>query len=74
MKSGDLFQGKIKIDRNDINDGSVFIPKYDFEIRIIGSLNLNRSLHGDVAAIELLPETGKKSIKTQICRETKFNL
>lgn len=59
VKAGDLFQGKIKIDRNDINDGTVYIPKYDFEIKIIGSSNLNRALHGDIAAIELLPESCK---------------
>ncbi|KAL4471595.1 hypothetical protein ABPG74_008488 [Tetrahymena malaccensis] len=57
VKAGELFQGKLKIDRNDINDGTVFIPKYDFEIKIIGQSNLNRALHGDLIAIELLPES-----------------
>lgn len=59
VKQGDLFQGKIRIDRNDINEGSVFIPKYDFEIRLTGSSSLNRALNGDTVAIRLHPESSR---------------
>ena len=34
------------------------IGKYNLEVRIIGSKNLNRALNGDLVAIEFLPETG----------------
>lgn len=37
VKTGDAFQGKLKVDRNDINDAVVFVPKYDIEIKIQGA-------------------------------------
>jgi len=46
----------LKVDRNDINDAVVFVPKYDIEIKIQGAQNINRGLHGDLVAVELLPE------------------
>lgn len=65
IKQGDLFQGKIRIDRNDINEGSVFIPKYDFEIRLAGSQALNRALNGDTVAIRLHAETRKPTTRME---------
>lgn len=34
----------------------MFVPKYDIEIKIQGAQNINRGLHGDLVAVELLPE------------------
>ncbi|EGR33437.1 rnb family protein, putative [Ichthyophthirius multifiliis] len=56
VKSGDLFQGKMRIDRNNVNQGSIYINKLDIEIIVFEQKNLNRSLNGDIVVVEILPE------------------
>ena len=77
IKSGDIFQGKLFIDRNNNEDGiyyikilisflhigKIIISKFNFEIKIKGFNNLNRSLCGDIVAVQILPETGLKFFK-----------
>ena len=38
--------------------GTILLPKYGIEIKIIGTKNLNRSINGDIVAVKLLPENG----------------
>lgn len=43
---GQLIKGKLKFGRNTMNEATV-MSQYGFEIKIIGSENCNRAIHGD---------------------------
>ncbi|XP_061783117.2 exosome complex exonuclease RRP44 isoform X1 [Nerophis lumbriciformis] len=58
IKSGSFIQGTFKASRENYLEASVFIQKDDedsTEVLIQGLQNLNRAVHKDVVAVELLP-------------------
>lgn len=44
------------IDRTNTSEGKIIVRNFDFEIAIQGVQNLNRCFHGDIVAVEILPE------------------
>nr|XP_002132066.1 exosome complex exonuclease RRP44 [Ciona intestinalis] len=57
VKSGKFFQGKLGISRENYLEGKIITHGEDGkEILIQGRLNLNRAVHEDVVAVEMLPE------------------
>ena len=44
------------------------VRKYQIEVKIKGKININRSMHGDIVAVELLSEDcNKKKIFLLFC-------
>jgi len=59
LKSGRLFQGSFQASRDNYLEANVFLhdnEKYP-QLFIQGYKNLNRAVHDDIVAVELLPET-----------------
>ena len=56
VSNGQLFKGKIKFNRSNVLEARIFSFVLNREIIIRGSENINRSLEGDVVAVELLDE------------------
>ena len=63
IRTGELIRGKIAINRNNVEEATVR-TKFGFEIKIVGLKNLNRCIHGDFVAIELLDESEWLEAKT----------
>ena len=63
IRTGELIRGKIAINRNNVEEATVR-TKFGFEIKIVGLQNLNRCIHGDFVAIELLEESQWLEAKT----------
>lgn len=55
IKSGKYYQGKLNISRDNYLEATVFLHD-DGDILIQGRINLNRAVHQDLVAIEVLPE------------------
>jgi len=36
IKKGEIMKGKLKIERNNLDEGSIMVWKYNFEIKIYG--------------------------------------
>ena len=51
IKKGEIMKGKLKIERNNLDEGSIMVWKYNFEIKIYGKMNLNRAMSGDVVGV-----------------------
>lgn len=51
IKKGEIMKGKLKIERNNLDEGSIMVWKYNFEIKIYGKKNLNRAMSGDVVGV-----------------------
>ncbi|XP_071951446.1 exosome complex exonuclease RRP44-like isoform X2 [Antedon mediterranea] len=56
IKSGKYLQGTFHASRENYKEGSVNVQDQDKAVFIKGLSHLNRSVHGDVVAIEMLPE------------------
>ncbi|KAM3146946.1 hypothetical protein pb186bvf_001100 [Paramecium bursaria] len=56
IKQGLLFEGRLCVDRNDIKLAKISVRQFNFDIRIVGLQDQNRSLNGDRVAVQLLPE------------------
>ncbi|KAJ3157031.1 exosome catalytic subunit dis3 [Geranomyces variabilis] len=59
LRSGAFFQGKLSISQNNYLEGSVFaqVDKEERTVMIIGRKDLNRGIHGDIVALQMLPES-----------------
>ncbi|KYR01012.1 putative mitotic control protein [Tieghemostelium lacteum] len=61
LKSGSLFQGKIHVNQHNRDEAFIKIQNQTVtnsdKILIIGKKNINRSVHGDSVAVQLLPES-----------------
>lgn len=56
IKSGRYKQGTIQISRENFLEGNVFVEGQEEPVFVQGLLNLNRAVHGDLVAIEMLPK------------------
>ncbi|XP_033115744.1 exosome complex exonuclease RRP44-like [Anneissia japonica] len=56
IKLGKYLQGTFHASRENYKEGSVNIQDQEKAVFIKGLANLNRSVHGDVVAVEMLPE------------------
>lgn len=56
MQRGKLYHGVLKTSRNNYLEANVMVEGLEKSILIQGRQNLNRALHDDMVAIELLPE------------------
>lgn len=60
IKSGSLFKGKFSVSSNNTQEGTVSIPYsygYAGDIFIPDIKSRNRTIHGDLVAVQLLPES-----------------
>ncbi|TPX67862.1 hypothetical protein SpCBS45565_g03463 [Spizellomyces sp. 'palustris'] len=59
LRSGAFLQGKLSISANNFLEGSIFaeVDKEEKTVMIVGREHLNRSIHGDVVAVQLLPRS-----------------
>ncbi|KAI8821472.1 uncharacterized protein EV422DRAFT_43764 [Fimicolochytrium jonesii] len=57
LRSGAFLQGKIGISQNNFLEGSIFaeVDKEEKTVIILGREHLNRAIHGDIVAVQLLP-------------------
>ncbi|TPX37107.1 hypothetical protein SmJEL517_g00903 [Synchytrium microbalum] len=72
LNAGVLYKGKLNITTHNSLEGSVFGRKEnapELNITIVGRSNLNRAMHGDIVAVELLPESQWKSVATELVVE-----
>ncbi|KAA0201854.1 hypothetical protein HAZT_HAZT003168 [Hyalella azteca] len=57
LKRGELRQGVLRMSRSNCLEGSVMVEGLDEAILVQGRTHLNRALHDDVVALQLLDET-----------------
>ncbi|KAI8616572.1 hypothetical protein BC830DRAFT_1063292 [Chytriomyces sp. MP71] len=59
LKSGAFCQGSLQISYHNFLEGSIYtkIDGEDASVKLVGRLNLNRAVHGDIVAVKLLPQT-----------------
>lgn len=53
IKKGEIMKGKLKIERSNLEEGSIMVWKYNFEIKIYGKKNLNRAMNGDIVGAKI---------------------
>ena len=53
LAKGELFRGKIYVDRNMPENAKIMNNEYGIQIQINGYENMNRALNGDVVAVRL---------------------
>jgi exosome complex exonuclease DIS3/RRP44 len=72
LKSGRLYQGSYQASRENYLEATVFL--HDNEQRpqvfVQGMRNLNRSVHDDIVAVELLPEADWATPTSLVLEET----
>lgn len=56
IRNGTALKGKIAFNRNNIEEATVR-TNFGFEVKVVGIQNLNRAIHGDLVAVELLDES-----------------
>ncbi|GJJ08443.1 hypothetical protein Clacol_002659 [Clathrus columnatus] len=66
VKSGQLYQGYFNANPYNYLEGSVNVLSFHRPVLIIGREHMNRSVHGDVVAIEMLPESEWKSSAEEV--------
>ncbi|KYQ92675.1 putative exoribonuclease [Tieghemostelium lacteum] len=69
IKNGKVYQGIIRINMNNYKEGNVQCHSIEKDILVQGLENLNRSVDGDVVAVELLPEIEWQAPSTVILLE-----
>lgn len=79
IKSGLLLQGVLNVNPNNYLDASIFASitengvSVENKIIINGSMGINRAVHGDVVAVELLPKEEWKSDDAIVIQEEDEN-
>jgi exosome complex exonuclease DIS3/RRP44 len=56
IKSGALHQGHFSASAWNYLEGTVRVPALAQPVLLVGRASMNRAVHGDVVAVELLPE------------------
>ncbi|XKL62471.1 hypothetical protein PGB90_002304 [Kerria lacca] len=56
IKTGKLLHGSFQASKENFLEGQVNVEGYEKSILIQGYIELNRAVHGDIVALELLPE------------------
>ncbi len=76
LKSGRLFQGTFQASRENYLEANVFL--YDNEkypqVFVQGYRNLNRSVHDDIVAVEVLPESEWATPTSLVLEETEVDV
>lgn len=73
VKNGTLHQGIFNLSPYNYLEGSVHVPAFEKSLIILGREYINRSIHGDVVVIEVLPKDQWKAPSTKIVEEETLN-
>ena len=71
IKCGKLRQGVLKTSRNNYLEAQVMVEGMERSVLVQGRLNLNRALHDDVVALEILPESEWSAPSTVVIDQEK---
>jgi len=69
VKNGLLHQGIFNVSPYNYLEGSIRVPAFPKPLVILGRENINRSINGDVAVVEVLPKDQWKEPSTKIVEE-----
>ncbi|MCJ1308086.1 exosome catalytic subunit dis3 [Agyrium rufum] len=73
IKAGNLHQGVFNVSPYNYLEGSIRVAAFDRPLVILGRENSNRSVHGDVVVVEILPKFQWKAPSTKIIEEEALN-
>jgi exoribonuclease R len=59
IKQGNLFQGKIMFQPNNLNSANVKVYLFDKDVIVDNPERINRAYHGDIVCIEIFDEKSK---------------
>ncbi|EEB08834.1 3'-5' exoribonuclease subunit Dis3 [Schizosaccharomyces japonicus yFS275] len=69
IKNGEIHKGIVNINPYNFLEGTVSVLGYDKPVIILGRSNLNRSVQGDLVAIEILPQSEWKTETSEIASD-----
>lgn len=61
MKTGELHQGYFSANPYNYLEGTVSVPAFSKPVLLVGRENMNRSVQGDVVAVEVFDESEWKA-------------
>jgi exosome complex exonuclease DIS3/RRP44 len=69
LQAGTLHQGMFSVSTYNYLEASVHVPAFDKSLLILGRVNGNRAVQGDVVVVEVLPKSEWKVPSTKIVEE-----
>ena len=73
IRAGTLHQGIFNVSTYNYLEGTVNVPAFDKSLIIMGRVNSNRAVSGDVVIVEILPQSQWKSPSTKVVDEETLN-
>ncbi|CCJ29669.1 unnamed protein product [Pneumocystis jirovecii] len=56
IKMGKLYQGTFNVNPYNFLEANVLVPNFEKPLIVFGKENMNRAIHGDIVAVEVLPK------------------
>jgi exosome complex exonuclease DIS3/RRP44 len=73
IKNGTLHQGIFNVSPYNYLEGSIHVPAFEKALLVLGRDNINRTVQGDVAVVEVLPKEQWKSPSSKIIEDETLN-